>query len=83
MDELLKVPLVLHPQPEGGYTVTSPLLPELITEGDTAQEAVGNVADALAATIELYEEMGRSLPDALRQPANDSPIWFEALVPAQ
>ena len=25
-----KIPLVLTPQPEGGYTVTSPLLPELI-----------------------------------------------------
>jgi hypothetical protein len=24
-----KVPLLLEPQPEGGYTVTSPLLPEL------------------------------------------------------
>ena len=28
-----KIPLVLTPQVEGGYTVTSPLLPELVTEG--------------------------------------------------
>lgn len=28
-----KVPLVLEPQPEGGYTVTSPLLPELLPRG--------------------------------------------------
>jgi antitoxin HicB len=80
MDGLLKVPLVLHPQPEGGYTVTSPLLPELITEGDTAQEAVANVEDALAATVELYEDLGRPLPAAIRQPIGASPIWFEALV---
>ena len=33
-----KVPLIMTPQPEGGYTVTSPLLPELITEGDTIGE---------------------------------------------
>ena len=38
-----KIPLVLSPQPEGGYTVTSPLLPELVTEGDTAEEALENV----------------------------------------
>ena len=38
---LYKVPLVLEPQPEGGYTVTSPLLPELVTEGDTLDEAFG------------------------------------------
>ena len=45
---LYKLPLVLSPQPEGGFTVTSPLLPELITEGDTVSEALANVQDALA-----------------------------------
>jgi len=57
-----KVPLVLTPQPEGGYTVTSPLLPELVTEGDSLNEALENVKDALTAVIELYQDMGRSLP---------------------
>ena len=57
---LYRVPLVFTPQPEGGYTVTSPLLPELITEGDTLEEANANVADALAAVAELYSDMGRS-----------------------
>ena len=28
-----KVPLLLTPQAEGGYTVTSPLLPELVNDG--------------------------------------------------
>ena len=27
-----KIPLLLMPQAEGGYTVISPLLPELVTE---------------------------------------------------
>ncbi len=57
-----KVPLVLTPQPEGGYTVTSPLLPELVTEGDSISQAVENVQDALATVIELYEDIGRPLP---------------------
>jgi len=35
MSQLYKVPLILSPQPEGGYTVTSPVLPELITEGSS------------------------------------------------
>jgi hypothetical protein len=34
--------LVLGAHPEGGYTVTCPLLPELITEGDTVREALVN-----------------------------------------
>ena len=61
-----RVPLVLTPQPEGGYTVTSPLFPELITEGDSIDEALENVADAFAAVIELYEDLGRSLPQHTR-----------------
>ena len=57
-----KLPLVLTPQPEGGYTVTSPLLPELVSEGDSLKEALANVEDALIAVIEAYQDLGRSLP---------------------
>jgi antitoxin HicB len=59
---LYKVPLVLEPQPEGGYTVTSPLLPELLTEGDTLEEALANVKDALATVFEIYQDLNRPLP---------------------
>jgi antitoxin HicB len=59
---LRRVPLVFAPQPEGGFTVTSPVLPELITEGGILEEAYANVSDALAAVIELYAEQRRSLP---------------------
>jgi antitoxin HicB len=52
-----KIPLVFEPQPEGGYTVTCPILPELITEGDTIAEALVNVRDALAAIIEAYADL--------------------------
>ena len=57
-----RVPLLLTPQPEGGYTVTSPLLPEFITEGDSLSEALDNVKDALVAVIEIYQDLGRQLP---------------------
>jgi antitoxin HicB len=53
---------MLSPQPEGGFTVTSPLLPELVTEGDTIEEAFQNARDALAGVVEAYEELGRALP---------------------
>ncbi len=67
MPDVFKVPLVLSPQPEGGYTVTSPVLPELVTEGGTAEEAIENARDALAAVIEIYEDLGKPLPANLRQ----------------
>ena len=41
--------------------MTSPLLPELITEGDTVEDALENVRDALAAVIEAYHETGSTL----------------------
>lgn len=80
METLYKLPLVLVPQPEGGYTVTCPLLPELITEGDTVREALDNTADALAAVIEAYEDLGRPVPPVLRQATLDAPLWLETAV---
>ena len=77
-----KVPLVMTPQPEGGYTVTSPLLPELVTEGDSICDALENVKDALAAVVELYEDLGRALPQNTRIPDRNSPVWFETVIAA-
>ncbi|MCC7292973.1 MAG: type II toxin-antitoxin system HicB family antitoxin [Phycisphaerales bacterium] len=77
---LLKVPLVLEPQSEGGFTVTSPLLPELVTEGDSAAEAIANVSDALQAVLELYRESNRALPPNLVQRESDGPVWLETVV---
>ena len=82
-ETLYKLPLVLKPQPEGGYTVTCPLLPELLTEGDTAQEALGNLPDALAALLDAYRRLGRPVPAALKQNEPDSPLWLESLVALQ
>jgi len=59
---MYRLPLVFTPQPEGGYTVTCPVLPELLTEGDTLEEAQANVADAFGAVAELYADQGRRLP---------------------
>ena len=80
MSKLDEIPLVLSPQPEGGYTVTSPVLPELITEGDTPEEVMRNVSDALEAALELYEDQGRALPTNVWQDPQADPIWFEYLV---
>jgi hypothetical protein len=42
-----KLVLTLHPAPEGGYTVTSSMHPELVTEAETLPEAFANARDAL------------------------------------
>jgi antitoxin HicB len=77
---IYRVPVVFTPQPEGGYTVTSPALPELITEGDTLEEARANVRDAFEAVAELYAEQGRALPPDVTSPTDDEVIRTEELV---
>jgi antitoxin HicB len=44
-----RVVLTLQEAEEGGYVVTSPLDPQLITEAETVKEAFENARDALAA----------------------------------
>lgn len=80
MKGIYKLPLVMAPQPEGGYTVTCPVLPELITEGDTLQEAIQNASDALAAIIEAFRDLGRPLPSVLQPSAIEAPLWIETAV---
>ena len=75
-----KIPLVLTPQPEGGYTVTSPLLPEMVTEGDSVEEALDNVKDALEAVAELYRDLGKSFPKNTLIQNTAEPVFFESLV---
>jgi antitoxin HicB len=79
---LYRIPLLFAPQPEGGFTVTSPALPELITEGDSLTEAFTNAKDALAAVIELYADEGRPLPPGISLPSDGQVIWSDALVEA-
>jgi antitoxin HicB len=69
MENIYKLPLVLEPQPEGGYTITCPLVPNLVTEADTLDEVLPNVADALAALIEAYQDLKRPLPAVLQTAA--------------
>jgi antitoxin HicB len=77
---IYRVPLVFTPQPEGGYTVTSPVLPEFLTEGDTLEDANANVRDALEAVVELYADQGRQLPTSISLPAPNEVVWSESLV---
>ena len=83
-----RITVILAPQPEGGYTVTCQELPELITQGDSVEEALENVKDAFATTLELYERLERPLPKSIEIPeqnipAPSEPFQFETLTPVK
>lgn len=48
----MKLKVVLEPSDDGGYTVLVPSLPGSISEGETVEEALSNIREA----IELYLE---------------------------
>jgi predicted RNase H-like HicB family nuclease len=48
----MQIKVILEPAEEGGYTVYVPSLPGCISEGETEEEALANVKEA----IELYLE---------------------------
>ena len=51
-DYEMRLKVVLEPSDEGGYTVYVPSLPGCISEGDTIDEALANIREA----VELYLE---------------------------
>ena len=53
--------VVLKPQPEGGFMVLVPALPEIVTEGDPEEEALAMVEDAIRLVVEDRAARGESI----------------------
>ena len=54
--------MLFEPAEEGGYVVTCPALPGLVTEGDTMEEARRMAEDALRVYLESLQKDGLSIP---------------------
>ena len=52
----MKIKVVLEPSEEGGYTAIIPSLPGCISEGDTREEALKNIQEALELYLEPVED---------------------------
>ena len=48
--------VLLEPSEDGGYTVTVPSLPGCISEGDTREDALANIRDAIQLYLEPVED---------------------------
>jgi antitoxin HicB len=60
--------VLFKPAEEGGYVVTCPALPGLVTEGDTLDEARAMADDAVRGYIESLAKDGLPLPPDDPQP---------------
>ena len=54
--------VLLNKEPEGGYTVIVPTLPGCVTYGETIDEAVINVKEAIELYIESLKAHGETIP---------------------
>ncbi len=52
----MKLQIVLEPSDEGGYTAIVPALPGCISEGDTRNEAIANIQEAVVLYLEPVED---------------------------
>ena len=50
----------------GGFTAVAPELPGCRSDGETPEEALANIYDAIACWIEAAQEMGRAVPPPRR-----------------
>ncbi len=51
---------------EGGYVVSVPELPGCVTQGETLEEALAMVQDAIASLLTVAEEYGDPIPPQFR-----------------
>ncbi len=59
---VLNYKVIMTPDETGGYVVTCPALPGLVTEGDTLEEAREMAADAIRGYIESLKMDGEPIP---------------------
>jgi predicted RNase H-like HicB family nuclease len=58
----MRYKVVLEPQEEGGYTVYVPSLPGCVSQGETIQEAMTNIKEAIELYLESFKERKLILP---------------------
>ncbi len=52
----MKVKVVLEPSDDGGFTVYVPSLPGCLSEGETEEEALKNIREAIGLYLEPVED---------------------------
>ena len=55
--------VILEPDTDGGYAVWVPALPGCVSQGETREEALANIQEAIQCYIESAVRHGEALPD--------------------
>ncbi len=60
--------IVFEPMEEGGFLVHVPALPEVVTGGDTEDEALAMAREAIELVLESRRERGEEIPVDVAKP---------------
>lgn len=60
----MKLQVVLEPSDEGGFTALAPALPGCISEGQTREEALRNIEEAIRLYLEPIDDAQHYGPNA-------------------
>ncbi|HUT75516.1 MAG TPA: type II toxin-antitoxin system HicB family antitoxin [Armatimonadota bacterium] len=59
----MQYPVVVKPDIEdGGFVVECPAIPGCVSEGETVEEAMANIRDAIAGCLAVLRDKGQPLP---------------------
>jgi antitoxin HicB len=59
--------VILEPMEDGGFLVLVPALPEIVTGGDTEEEALALAKEAIELVLEGRRERGEEIPTEIGQ----------------
>jgi len=62
-EKILEFTTIFEPAEEGGYVVTVPALPGCMSEGDTFEEAVVMIKDAIKGYLAVMHDEGNEIPE--------------------
>ncbi|TRZ90088.1 type II toxin-antitoxin system HicB family antitoxin [bacterium] len=60
----MRLKVILEPSDEGGYTALVPALPGCISEGNTKEEALANIREAIELYLESVDDDMTVSPDS-------------------
>jgi predicted RNase H-like HicB family nuclease len=63
----MKMRVLIEQDEDGKFVATCPMLPGCISEGDTRQEALANIREAIAAYIESLRKHDEPVPPPISE----------------
>jgi antitoxin HicB len=58
----MKFTVILEPEAEGGYSVICPAIPGCVSQGDSLDEAIANIREAILLCLDIRREEGLTEP---------------------